>query len=87
MNVAGQAITLPCGCQLRIQGKLGKAVSASAYTVYLIHPLIIVPLAYAARNIELYPLLKFALAVLIAVPLCFFVSYYIRKIPLMHKIL
>jgi len=69
------------------QGKVGKALSASAYTAYLIHPLIIVPLAYAARGIELYPLLKFALAVIIAVPLCFFISYFIRKLPLAHKIL
>jgi surface polysaccharide O-acyltransferase-like enzyme len=68
------------------QGKLGKALSTSAYTVYLIHPLIIVPLAYAARDIELYPLLKFALVVLIAVPLCFLVSYTVRKLPLAHKI-
>lgn len=69
------------------QGKVGKALSTSAYTVYLIHPLIIVPLAYAVRNIELYPLLKFALVVLMGVPLCFFVSYFIRKLPLAHKIL
>ncbi len=69
------------------QGKVGKALSASAYTVYLIHPLIIVPLAYAARTIELYPLLKFALVVFIAVPLCFFVGYFVRKLPLARKIL
>lgn len=73
--------------RFNIQGKIGKALSASAYTVYLIHPLVIVPLAYAARNIALYPLLKFALVVLIAVPLCFFISYFIRKIPLARKIL
>ncbi|GHO62972.1 hypothetical protein KSC_018640 [Ktedonobacter sp. SOSP1-52] len=72
---------------LNTQGRMGKALSASAYTVYLIHPLIIVPLAYAARTIELYSLLKFALVVLIAVPLCFFAGYVLRKIPLPHKIL
>jgi surface polysaccharide O-acyltransferase-like enzyme len=69
------------------QGRLSKALAASAYTAYLIHPLIIVPLAYAVRNIELYPLLKFALVVIVAVPLCFVVSYAVRKLPLAHKIL
>ncbi|WP_165423418.1 acyltransferase family protein [Ktedonosporobacter rubrisoli] len=72
---------------LNAQGRLRKALSEAAYTVYLIHPLIIVPLAYAARSIALYPLLKFALVVLIAVPLCFFAGYVLRKIPFMHKIL
>ncbi|GHO60931.1 acyltransferase family protein [Ktedonobacter robiniae] len=72
---------------LNAQGRVGKALSASAYTVYLIHPLIIVPLAYAARTIALYPLLKFALVVLIAVPSCFLVGYVLREIPLLHKIL
>lgn len=69
------------------RGKVGKALSESAYTVYLIHPLIIVPLAYGAHTVELYPLLKCVLVVLVAVPLCFFVSFCIRKLPLAHKIL
>ncbi|GHO45844.1 acyltransferase family protein [Ktedonospora formicarum] len=71
---------------LNTQGMVGKVLAESAYTVYLIHPLIIVPLAYVARTLVLYPLLKWALVVLIAVPLCFFTGYVLRKIPLLHKI-
>jgi hypothetical protein len=41
----------------------------------------------AIRNISLHPLLKFALAVLIAVPLCFALANFIRQLPLAKKIL
>lgn len=61
--------------------------SASAYTAYLIHPLVIVGLAYAARGIPIHPLLKFGLAVLVAVPLCFGMSDAIRRLPLARRIL
>jgi hypothetical protein len=43
--------------------------------------------ALAIRNITLYPLLKFALAVFIAVPLCFALGNFIRQLPLARRIL
>jgi glucans biosynthesis protein C len=69
------------------QGKWGKFLAANTYTAYIIQAPVIVCLAYAAQDIHLYPLLKFALAVLVAVPLCFVLSHFIRKLPLTHKIL
>ncbi|MDT8301206.1 MAG: acyltransferase family protein [Sedimentisphaerales bacterium] len=69
------------------QGSLSKAASASAYTAYIIHAPVIILVAIAMRNISLYPLLKFALAGLIAVPLCFTLSNFIRKLPLAKRIL
>jgi fucose 4-O-acetylase-like acetyltransferase len=69
------------------QGKVSKAMSASAYTAYIIHAPIIILVAIAIRNINLYPLIKFALAVLIAVPLCFALGNVIRKLPLARRIL
>ncbi len=69
------------------QGRLAKSLAASAYTVYLIHPLVLVSCAYAFHTVALYPLLKFVLAVLIALPLCFLASLLIRKIPLANRIL
>ena len=41
----------------------------------------------AIRNIRLYPLLKFALAAVIAVPLCFALANFIRQLPLARRIL
>jgi glucans biosynthesis protein C len=69
------------------QGGLAKGLAANAYTVYLIHPLVIVSFAYAFQAVALYPLLKFVIAALIALPLCFLISSFIRKIPLADRIL
>jgi glucans biosynthesis protein C len=69
------------------QGRLAKGLAANAYTVYLIHPLVIVSFAYAFQAVALYPLLKCVIAVLIALPLCFLISSFIRKIPLTDRIL
>ncbi len=69
------------------QGGVSKAMSASAYTAYIIHAPVVVLVAIAIRNISLYPLLKFALAVLIAIPLCFALANFIRQLPLAKRIL
>jgi glucans biosynthesis protein C len=70
------------------QGRLANALSANAYTVYLIFAPVIVFLAYGLAGVHLYPLLKFAIASLIAVPLCFSISHYvIRRLPLARQIL
>lgn len=70
------------------QGRLGSVLSANAYTVYLIFAPVIVFLAYGLANVHLYPLLKFAIASLVAFPLCFLISHYvIRRLPLARGIL
>ena len=69
------------------QARVSKAMSASAYTAYIIHAPVVVLVAIAIRNISLYPLLKFALAALIAVPLCFALANFIRQLPLARRIL
>lgn len=69
------------------QGRLAKAASGSAYTAYIIHGPVVVLLALAMRNIRMYPLAKFALAVSVAVPLCFGLGHVIRTLPLARRIL
>ena len=69
------------------QGSISKAMSASAYTAYIIHAPVIILVAVLIRNISLYPLLKFALAVLISVPLCFALANVVRQLPLARRIL
>jgi len=73
--------------QLNRQGSLSRAMSASAYTAYIIHAPVLVLVAIAIRNISLYPLLKFPLAVIIAVPLCFALANVIRQLPMARRIL
>ena len=72
---------------LNRQGRLSQAASAGAYTAYIIHGPVIILVALAIRSITLCPLLKFTLAVLISVPLCFALSNVIRKLPLARRIL
>ena len=67
-------------------GRLGKLLSPQAFTVYVIQIPIVVLLALALRSIHIEQLLKFGLAAMIGVPLCFCAAYLVRKIPLADKI-
>jgi glucan biosynthesis protein C len=73
--------------RLNHQGSLAKSLAKSVYTVYLIHPVVLVGFAYAFSVVALYPLLKWAIAILVTLPLCFLISGVIRKIPLVNRAL
>ena len=73
--------------RLNHQGAVAKAASASSYTAYIIHAPVIVLLALALRNVRLYPLAKFSLVAAVAVPICFALGNFIRKLPLARRIL
>lgn len=69
------------------QGRLAKAMSASAYTAYIFHAPILVFLALSLRGVVLSPLLKFVLVAPLAVTLCFSLSNCIRKLPIARRVL
>jgi glucan biosynthesis protein C len=69
------------------QGRLARELSRSAYTAYLIHEPVITILAVQAMGITIYPLAKFALAAIVAVPLCFALSALIRRVPYFDRVL
>jgi glucan biosynthesis protein C len=73
--------------QLNHQGKLARAMSASAYTVYIIHAPVLVFLGLAFRSFETLSLVKFAVVSPIAVVLCFLLAGLVRKLPLARDIL
>jgi surface polysaccharide O-acyltransferase-like enzyme len=68
------------------QGRLPGEAAADAYTVYLIHPVVLVPFCCSFAAVALYPPLKFAVAGAITLPLCFLISRWIRKIPLVNRV-
>jgi len=72
---------------LNRQGKIAGFLVPNAYTAYLIHAPVIITLAYAVRDVMLYPLLKWALVGLVAVSLIFGLSALIRKIPYTDRVL
>jgi glucan biosynthesis protein C len=69
------------------QGKPAREVSASAYAAYVFHTSVLVFVTVGLRSMELHPLLKFALAALISLPLCFMAGRLVRRLPLAQRIL
>lgn len=70
------------------QGSLSQFLSRNAYTVYIIHALVLVGLTYLLRGIAIDPLLKFVLVSPVVVGLCFLTSQYlVRRIPLADMVL
>ena len=72
---------------LNRRGKIAGFLVPNAYTAYIIHAPVIITLAFAVRDVMLYPLLKWVLVALVAVPLCFGLSWLIRKIPYTDRVL
>jgi glucans biosynthesis protein C len=68
-------------------GWFGQFLAQQSYAVYIIHIPIIVFLAYALRGIAVGSLLKFGLASLVIVPVCFGVAALLRKIPGVSRII
>jgi glucans biosynthesis protein C len=69
------------------QGRRGRFLTQHAFTVYFIHAPVITFLALALRGIQLEHLLKFGLAAILGVPVCFAVAFVVRSNPLASRIL
>jgi len=67
--------------------KFGRFLSQQSYAVYVIHIPIIVFIAYALREIVLESLLKFGVASIIIIPVCFLAAYLIRRLPGVARVL
>jgi glucan biosynthesis protein C len=69
------------------QGQLLGGMSVAAYAVYVLHPLLIVPLALGLSGVRLGLGLKFVLVTPLAVALCFLVGYLVKMLPVVRRIL
>ena len=69
------------------QSKLVQRMSATAYAVYILHPLLIVPLALVLSSIRFNLELKFVLITPLAVAICFLFGYFVRRLPMIRRIL
>jgi hypothetical protein len=69
------------------RGPILRSAAASAYTVYIIHPLFVVALCRALGDVPIPSLAKFALIAPVAVVLCFSSANVIRRAPLLRRIL
>ena len=70
------------------RGRLTGLLADNSFSVYLFHPLILVSVSLALRNLAWHPLAKFALCSALALPLCFLAGQFIfRQIPLLKRVL
>ncbi len=69
------------------QGRLARELSAGAYGVYVLHPLVIVPLALVLSGVRMSLGLKFIVVAPVAVALCFLVAALVRRLPLVRRVL
>ncbi|QHQ62938.1 acyltransferase family protein [Anaerocolumna sedimenticola] len=69
------------------QSNLIKSLSDRSFTVYMFHAPIIITISLILMNVHMHPILKFLAACVIGFPLTFFICNYIRKIPVLNKIL
>jgi glucans biosynthesis protein C len=68
-------------------GNLGASLSRNAYAAYLIQAPVITVLTFQLRFLTIHPLLKFGLAALVAVPLCFYFGGLLRRLPLAERVI
>jgi peptidoglycan/LPS O-acetylase OafA/YrhL len=69
------------------QGPRGKWLSAQAFTVYIIHPVVLVAIGYALSGLQAIAVVKFAVAAVIALPLCWGLAYLVRSLPGAKRVL
>lgn len=67
--------------------KFGRFLAQHSFTVYVIHVPVIVFLMPALSGLQTATLLKFCLAAVVGLPLCFGIAFLVRKIPLASRIL
>jgi ABC-type Fe3+ transport system permease subunit len=68
-------------------GGLAGWLARSAYAAYIIQAPVITAVALLLRELPYHPLLKFAIASAIAVPLCFGAGDLLRRLPYADKVL
>jgi surface polysaccharide O-acyltransferase-like enzyme len=61
------------------QGPVVRNLSASAFHIYLLHPLVLVPISVGFASIHLIPVLKLAVVFPLAVVLCYLLSRYVLQ--------
>jgi fucose 4-O-acetylase-like acetyltransferase len=69
------------------QGRVAAAMGADSYAVYIFHPFVIVPLAFALSGITMVGLFKWLWVAPLALALSFLLAHVIRKLPLAREVL
>jgi glucan biosynthesis protein C len=73
--------------KLNAQGPVARAMAGDSYTVYIIHPVVLILLALAFVGVALPPLAKFAIVLPLAICLSFALAHLIRAVPGVSRVL
>jgi glucans biosynthesis protein C len=65
----------------------GRFLSDHAFTVYIIHPLVLVGLGWSLRWLPAIAVVKFAVMLALALPLCWWLAYLVRLLPGAKRVL
>ena len=68
------------------QNRLAQWAGPNSYAVYIIHPLVLVPVCVWLSPFLIHPLIKFVAASALAIPICFVLAEGLRRIPVVKKI-
>lgn len=69
------------------QGRLARTMSDHAYTVYFIHPLVLVAMNHAVKPLHAISVVKFIIVATLAIPLCWIAAYLVRSLPYAKRVL
>jgi peptidoglycan/LPS O-acetylase OafA/YrhL len=69
------------------QGRRGRWLSAHAFTVYIVHPLVLVAVGHALSGLQAIAIVKFAVAAAVSLPLCWGLAYLVRSLPGARRVL
>jgi surface polysaccharide O-acyltransferase-like enzyme len=67
--------------------QLVNMMAPAAFGVYIIHIFVVVPLQFAVIGLSAPPLIKFAMVVLLAVPISFTLAALLRRLPVLRAVL
>ncbi len=66
---------------------LSAAMASSAFTVYIVHSVVLVAFTVLMLNLDINPLLKFVVLLATGTVVSFFLAEGVRRIPVLRKIL
>ena len=83
----GLSLTLWMRDHIKPSSKMAVFAGTNSYAVFLIHPPILVAVTVIISRYTWHPMLKFAIASVVSVVLCFLLSEILRRIPVIRKTL
>jgi len=81
------ALTLWLRGRVTANDKLAAFAGPNNFAVYLIHPLVLVPVTWYLSRFEMMGLAKFAIASVVTTVLCYAIATILRRIPGVNKVL